>query len=130
MPPARKSKPRTPELGALGNAIKQLRTQASLSQEQLAERASTDLTQIGGLERGTRNPSYSTLVRVAKALKTRVGDIANLADQIADQAESSPPDPAPPDPAPPESSPSGNSIMTKAHPRKSSAKNPLAESSD
>lgn len=120
VPPARKRKPRTPELGALGDAIKQLRTQAGLSQEQLAERASTDLTQIGGLERGTRNPSYSTLVRVAKALKARVGDVANLADQIADQTKSSPPDPAP----------SGNSIMTKAPPRKSSAKNPLGESSD
>lgn len=120
MPPARRSKPRTPELGALGNAIKQLRTQAGLSQEQLAERASTDLTQIGGIERGTRNPSYSTLVRVAKALKSRVGDITRLADRIADQTESSPPD----------SAPSGNSIMTKARPRNSSAKNPLAESSD
>lgn len=120
MPPARKSKPRTHELGALGNAIKQLRTQAGLSQEQLAERASTDLTQIGGLERGTRNPSYLTLVRVAIALKARVGDIANLADQIADQTE----------PSPSDSAPSGNSIMAKARPRKSSAKNPLAESSD
>lgn len=85
MPPARKSKPRTPELGALGNAIKQLRTEAGLSQEQLAERASTDLTQIGGLERGTRNPSYSTLVRVANALKTRVGEIVTLADHFADE---------------------------------------------
>jgi transcriptional regulator with XRE-family HTH domain len=88
VPPARKRKPRTPELGALGDAIKQLRTQAGLSQEQLAERASTDLTQIGGLERGTRNPSYSTLVRVAKALKARVGDIATLADQFADEKPS------------------------------------------
>lgn len=85
VPPPRKSKPRTPELGALGNAIRQLRTEAGLSQEQLAERASTDLTQIGGLERGTRNPSYSTLVRVAKALKTRVGEIATLADRLVDE---------------------------------------------
>lgn len=125
MPPARKRKPRTPELGALGEAIKRLRTQAGLSQEQLAERVSTDLTQIGGLERGTRNPSYLTLVRVANALKARVGDVTNLADQIADRTKSSPAD----------SAPSGNSIMTKAPPRKSSPtnpspKNPLAESSD
>lgn len=88
MPPARKRKPRTPELAALGDAIKQLRTEAGFSQEQLAERASTDLTQIGGLERGTRNPSYSTLVRVAKALKTQVGEIATLADRFADEKTS------------------------------------------
>ncbi len=85
MPPPRKSKPRTAELGALGEAIRRMRNEAGLSQEQLAERAATDLTQIGGLERGTRNPTYSTLVRVAGALKTRVGEIAILADRLADQ---------------------------------------------
>ncbi len=84
MPPPRKSKPRTAELGCLGDAIRHLRTQAGLSQEQLAEHAGTDLTQIGGMERGTRNPSYSTLVRVAGALKTRVGEIVTLADRFAD----------------------------------------------
>lgn len=85
MPPARKRKPRTPEHAALGDAIRQLRTEAGLSQEQLAERASTDLTQIGGLERGTRNPSYSTLLRVAQALRTRTGAILTLADEFADR---------------------------------------------
>lgn len=85
MPPARKSKPRTAELGALGEAIRRLRTEAGLSQEQLADRVATDLTQIGGLERGTRNPSYTTLLRLADALRTRVGDIVDLADRLADQ---------------------------------------------
>jgi transcriptional regulator with XRE-family HTH domain len=85
VPPARKSKPRTPELGALGDAIRHLRLEAGLSQELLAERVATDLTQIGGLERGTRNPSYTTLLRVARALRTRVGEIAVLADRLADQ---------------------------------------------
>ncbi len=84
MPPARKSKPRSAEHAALGNAIRHLRTEAGLSQEQLAERVATDLTQIGGLERGTRNPSYATLVRVATALATRVGELVTLADRFAD----------------------------------------------
>lgn len=85
MPPARKSKPRTAELGALGEAIRRLRTEAGLSQEQLADRVATDLTQIGGLERGTRNPSYTTLLRLADALRTRVGEIVALADYLKDQ---------------------------------------------
>lgn len=85
MPPARKRQPRTAELGALGEAIRRLRREAGLTQEQLAERAATDLTQIGGLERGTRNPTYTTLLRLAAALKTRVGEIALLADRLADQ---------------------------------------------
>jgi transcriptional regulator with XRE-family HTH domain len=49
----------------------------------LADRVGTDLTQIGGLERGTRNPSYSTLLRIAEALDTKVGVITRLADKIA-----------------------------------------------
>jgi len=85
VPPARRSKPRTAELGALGEAIRRLRTEAGLSQEQLAERVATDLTQIGGLERGTRNPSYTTLLRLADALRTRVGEIVLLADRLADE---------------------------------------------
>lgn len=85
MPPRRKSKPRSAEHGALGEAVRRLRKEAELSQEQLAELADTDLTQVGGIERGVRNPSYSTLVRLATALQVRVGTIASLADEIRDQ---------------------------------------------
>jgi len=82
VPPARRSKPRTPEHGALGDAIKALRVEAGLSQEQLAEGAGTDLTQVGGIERGLRNPSYTTLLRLADALDTTVGEITTLADEL------------------------------------------------
>jgi len=85
MPPRRRIRPRSAQHAALGEAIRQLRREAGLSQEQLAELAGTDLTQIGGMERGVRNPSYSTLVRVATALQVRVGAIANLADRIQDR---------------------------------------------
>ncbi|HST68158.1 MAG TPA: helix-turn-helix transcriptional regulator [Solirubrobacterales bacterium] len=82
MPPQRRSKPRSPEHAALGEAIRRLRLERGLSQEHLAERAGTDLTQIGGIERGVRNPSYTTLVRLAAALETSVGEIATLADEL------------------------------------------------
>jgi transcriptional regulator with XRE-family HTH domain len=82
VPPPRRSKPRSPEHGALGEAIRTLRTEAGFSQEQLAEYAGTDLTQVGGIERGVRNPSYTTLLRLADALDTTVGDIATLADEL------------------------------------------------
>ena len=82
MPPQRRSKPRSPEHAALGEAIRRLRLGAGMSQEQLAERAGTDLTQIGGIERGVRNPSYTTLVRLAVALETSVGEVTTLADQL------------------------------------------------
>jgi transcriptional regulator with XRE-family HTH domain len=82
VPPRRRSQPRSPEHAALGEAIRQLRLEAELSQEQLAERASTDLTQVGGIERGVRNPSYTTLVRLANALETSVGELTSLADRL------------------------------------------------
>lgn len=82
MPPRRRSKPRSPEHAALGEAIRRLRLEASLSQEQLAEQAGTDLTQVGGIERGVRNPSYTTLLRLADALETTVGEIATFADEL------------------------------------------------
>ncbi|HET7121120.1 MAG TPA: helix-turn-helix transcriptional regulator [Solirubrobacterales bacterium] len=82
MPPQRRSQPRSPEHAALGEAVRRLRTEAGLSQEQLAERAATDLTQVGGVERGVRNPSYTTLVRLAAALEVSVGQLATLADEL------------------------------------------------
>ncbi|HEV2727699.1 MAG TPA: helix-turn-helix transcriptional regulator [Solirubrobacterales bacterium] len=82
MPPPRRSKPRSPEHAALGEAVRRLRREAGLSQEQLAERAGTDLTQIGGIERGVRNPSYTTMLRLAAALETSVGELASLADEL------------------------------------------------
>jgi transcriptional regulator with XRE-family HTH domain len=82
MPPHRRSRPRSPELAALGETIRRLRLEMGLSQERLAERAGTDLSQIGGIERGVRNPTYATLVRLATALGTTVGTIAARADEI------------------------------------------------
>jgi transcriptional regulator with XRE-family HTH domain len=82
MPPQRRSKPRSPEHAALGEAVRRLRLEAKLSQEQLAERAGTDLTQVGGIERGVRNPSYTTLLRLASALETSVGELTSLADRL------------------------------------------------
>jgi transcriptional regulator with XRE-family HTH domain len=82
MPPRRRSRPRSPQLAALGESLRQLRLEAGLSQEQLAERAGTDLSQVGGIERGLRNPSYTTLSRLATALDATVGAIASRADEI------------------------------------------------
>jgi transcriptional regulator with XRE-family HTH domain len=85
MPPRRRAKPRSPEHAALGAAIQRLRNEAGLSQEELADRSEIHLTHIGGLERGVRNPSYTTLVRLAAALHTRVGGLTQLADKIRDE---------------------------------------------
>jgi transcriptional regulator with XRE-family HTH domain len=85
VPPRRKSKPRSPEHAALGEAVRRLRDTRGLSQEELADRMDTDFTQVGGIERGLRNPSYATLVRLAAALETRPGEIVSLADRVLDE---------------------------------------------
>ena len=85
MPPRRRAQPRSPEHAALGAAIQRLREEAGLSQEALSDLSDVHLTHIGGLERGVRNPSYATLLRLANALKTRVGPLAVLADEIRDR---------------------------------------------
>jgi len=82
MPPPRRSKPRSPAHAALGEALRTLRLEAGMSQEQLAEGAETDLTQVGGIERGVRNPSYTTLLRLAGALRTSVGELTTRADRL------------------------------------------------
>lgn len=84
MPPRRRAHPRSPEHAALGAAIQLLREEAGLSQEALADLSEVHPTHIGGLERGVRNPSYATLLRLAAALKTRVGLMTVLADEIRD----------------------------------------------
>jgi len=86
MPPRRRAKPRSPEHAALGAAIQRLRNEAGLSQEALADISGIHLTHIGGLERGVRNPSYATLVRLAVALEIRVGRLTLLADEIREEA--------------------------------------------
>jgi transcriptional regulator with XRE-family HTH domain len=86
VPPQRRKEPRSPEHAALGEAVRTLRRKAGISQEQLAEGAGTDLTQVGGIERGVRNPSYTTLLRLAGALETTVGQLATLADELRAQA--------------------------------------------
>jgi transcriptional regulator with XRE-family HTH domain len=85
MPPRRRAQPRSPEHAALGAALQRLREEAGLSQEALSDLSDVHLTHIGGLERGVRNPSYTTLLRLTKALKTHVGPLAVLADEIRDR---------------------------------------------
>lgn len=52
----------------LGTTLSALRQEAGLTQEELAHRADLHRTYIGSLERGDRNPTVTTLLKIAKAL--------------------------------------------------------------
>lgn len=59
-------------LKELGNRIRAERKLLGLSQEDLAHRAELDRSYMGGIERGERNITFTTLCQIAKALKKDV----------------------------------------------------------
>lgn len=65
-------------LERIGNQIRELRTEADLSQEKLAFECELDRTYIGSVERGERNISIINLRKIAKALKTKVPVLLNI----------------------------------------------------
>jgi transcriptional regulator with XRE-family HTH domain len=52
----------------LGRNVRRIRQQKKLTQEQLAFEAEIDLTYMGAIERGKRNPSLLVMARIADAL--------------------------------------------------------------
>jgi transcriptional regulator with XRE-family HTH domain len=52
----------------LGRNVRKIRQQRRMTQEKLAFEAEIDLTYVGGIERGKRNPSLLVMARIAKAL--------------------------------------------------------------
>ena len=63
------------DLVRVGRLVRELRTKAGLSQEDLAERAGLHRTYIGGIERGERNIGLLNLVRLARALSVRTSSL-------------------------------------------------------
>jgi transcriptional regulator with XRE-family HTH domain len=59
---------RSPAHAAFGQAIRALRGRRGISQESLALSCGLDRTYISGIERGTRNPSLTNILKLAEAL--------------------------------------------------------------
>jgi transcriptional regulator with XRE-family HTH domain len=55
--------------GIVAANVRRLRIERKLTQEQLAHDAAIDLTYLGGIERGRRNPSVSVIGRIAEVMK-------------------------------------------------------------
>jgi transcriptional regulator with XRE-family HTH domain len=62
-------------LSLLGENIRTFRSAQNLTQETLAEKSELDSTYISGIERGVRNPSVLSLIRIAKALNISASDL-------------------------------------------------------
>jgi len=63
-------------LKAFGSNLRTERERKKLTQEKLAEKADLDPGYISGIERGIRNPSILSVLRIAKALGTTVSDLS------------------------------------------------------
>jgi ribosome-binding protein aMBF1 (putative translation factor) len=59
----------------LGKRIRELRHQRGLTQEDLALEANMHFTQIDRLERGLRGPQLKTILRVARGLDVKPGEL-------------------------------------------------------
>lgn len=82
MPPRRKAKPRSADHAALGQAIEELRHEAGLTQEGLAERVGTEFNRIGEMERGAIDSRFSTLLRVTRGLEVELEEIGARFERI------------------------------------------------
>lgn len=66
---------RTTAQQKLGIKIRQLRTEACITQEKLGEMTGLDRTYISGIERGVRNPAIKNIDKIAKALKVKTNEL-------------------------------------------------------
>jgi transcriptional regulator with XRE-family HTH domain len=57
------------ELRQLGERIREQRSTAKLTQQQLAQRLGVSVAYVSLIERGRRNPPYTTVLTIARALQ-------------------------------------------------------------
>ncbi|MBD2577926.1 helix-turn-helix transcriptional regulator [Oscillatoria sp. FACHB-1406] len=74
-------------LKAFGSLIRQHRTAAGISQEELGLRCNLDRTYISGLERGVRNPSLTAIVALARGLNLTVSNLLNNLERESEKRE-------------------------------------------
>jgi transcriptional regulator with XRE-family HTH domain len=67
---------------ALGKAIRQLRDERGISQEDLAHDSDVTTGTLSVIERGRSNPTWSTVRSIARALDVSLADLAALAEKL------------------------------------------------
>ena len=68
-------KPKDPLLIAFGKHLRAFRSDAGMTQEELAEAAGLHWTYIGQIERGERNLTYLNILRLARGLGLTPGQL-------------------------------------------------------
>ena len=69
--------PRRDDLRKLGERVRETRRSRGLTQEALAEALDLSVAYVSLIERGGRNPPYTTVVAIARALGVQVARIVD-----------------------------------------------------
>jgi transcriptional regulator with XRE-family HTH domain len=85
---ARRAEPQ-PELG---RAIRRLRKERDLSQEELGHLSEIHPTWISHIESGRTNPAWGTVRRIAAVFEVRLSEIVLLAEHLTDEGDDGGPD--------------------------------------
>jgi transcriptional regulator with XRE-family HTH domain len=75
--------PRTEPQPGLGKAIKQVRLERGLSQEEVGRRAEIHPTWISHIESGRNNPAWGSVRRIAAALEISLSELAALSEELS-----------------------------------------------
>jgi transcriptional regulator with XRE-family HTH domain len=70
-------------LAGLGQAIRDLRVERNISQERLGLDSGVHRNYIGGIERGERQPTITTIAILAQALGVRPAELIARAEGVA-----------------------------------------------
>ncbi len=60
---------------ALGKAVRQYRLKKGLTQQEVADKCGLDISYVGGIERGQRNPTLGVIHGLASVLGVKVSDL-------------------------------------------------------
>lgn len=64
-----------------GNLIQNIRKNKSISQEKLSEKTGLDRTYISLIETGKRNPTLTSICKIAKALDIKASELIRLYEE-------------------------------------------------
>jgi transcriptional regulator with XRE-family HTH domain len=73
--------PRSQAHIAFGEAVREIRKKQGLTQQEVSEAMGAPATFISDIERGVRNPSWSTILALAEAMKVKPSEIAARAEK-------------------------------------------------
>jgi transcriptional regulator with XRE-family HTH domain len=71
--------PRSPVARQFGNAVRELRLRKGMTQQQLADTCGLDISYIGQIERGQRNPTLGVMQGLAFVLGVKMSELLKSA---------------------------------------------------